>query len=100
MARHQINMRIPAAVVDLLDRVCEARGLNRTEVVITGIVAQAEVFGIIPSLTAVLAQVVPEPKTAPDRRERQRLSQQRSRARKRGADIPKHMTTPGPRSKT
>ncbi len=92
-------MRLPTAVVGLLDQVCEARGLNRTDVVIIGILAQAEAFGMIPSLAAALAQVVPEPKTAPERRESQRLSQQRSRARKLGVPIPKRKTTPGPRSK-
>jgi hypothetical protein len=56
---------------------------------LTGILAQAEVFGLIPSLTASLAQLRPEPATDPDRRHRQRLSQQRSRARRKGQPVPR-----------
>jgi hypothetical protein len=88
------NLRLSAEVGDLLDRLAELRGLSKTEIVITGILAQAEVFGLIPSLTASLEQLRPVPAADPDRRRRQRLSQQRTRARRRGEAVPRRK--PGP----
>jgi hypothetical protein len=89
------NLRLSSEVADLLDRLAALRGLSKTEIVITGILAQAEVFGLIPSLTASLAQLRPAPATDPARRRRQRLSQQRTRARRTGQPVPK--LKPGPR---
>ena len=89
MPRFPTSLRFSSEVAALLDRLAELRGLSKTEIVVTGILAQAEIFGLIPSLTERLAQLRRETDTDPDLLSRQRASQQRSRARRRGEAVPK-----------
>ncbi|HEV3456100.1 MAG TPA: hypothetical protein VHG32_06045 [Thermoanaerobaculia bacterium] len=89
------SLRLSPQVFDLLEELVALRGLSKTEIVTTGILVQAEAFGLIPSAAASLAKLLPEPATDPDRRRRQRLSQRRTRARRQGENVPKRK--PGPR---
>jgi hypothetical protein len=86
------SLRLAPDVADLLTRLAKLRGVSKAEVIVTGILAQAEMHGLIPSLAARLAEMMsakPTPKTDPELRRRARLSQQRSRARKKGQPVPK-----------
>jgi hypothetical protein len=78
-------------VAEMLAKLAELRGRSKAEIIVTGIVAQAEFYGIIPSFTEFLSQVLPpaRPESDPDRRRSLRLSQQRSRARRTGEPVPK-----------
>jgi hypothetical protein len=96
-ARQPIGLRLSAEVAALLDQLAERRGLTKTEIIVTGILAQAEAFGLIPSVAGTLANLLPEPTTDPELRRRQRLSQQRTRARRRGQPVPKLKPSGRPR---
>lgn len=90
MPVHQpIGLRLSAEVAALLDQLAERRGLTKTEVIVTGILVQAEAFGLIPSVAATLSKLLAGPDIEPDRQRRQRLSQQRTRARRSGEQVPK-----------
>ena len=90
------SLRLSPEVFELLEQLVAARGLSKTEIVIVGILVQAEAFGLIPSAAATLAKQLPEPRTDPETRRRQRLSQQRTRARRQGNPVPK-LKPGGPR---
>ncbi len=92
--RQHIGLRVSAEVGALLDQLAERRGLTKTEILVTGVLAQAEAFGLIPSVAATISKLLPEPPTDPEVRRRQRLSQQRTRARRRGEPVPK-LKSPG-----
>jgi hypothetical protein len=79
------SIRLSEPVAELLNQLATLRGMTKVEIVMIGILAQAEAFGLIPSLRDALAEVMGEPT---GRRQQLRLSQQRSRARKEGADVP------------
>jgi hypothetical protein len=83
------SLRLAPEVAELLERLAALRGASKTAIIVTGILAQAELFGLIPSLTELLGKVMPELKTEPEVRRRQRLSQRRSRARRKGEPVPK-----------
>ncbi|HEY6324209.1 MAG TPA: hypothetical protein VJA16_21920 [Thermoanaerobaculia bacterium] len=90
------SLRLSPEVFELLERLVTIRGLSKTEIVVLGILVQAEAFNLIPSVAATLAKLLPPPRTDADTRRRQRLSQQRTRARRRGDAIPK-LKPGGPR---
>lgn len=90
------SLRLSPEVFELLEQLVAVRGLSKTEIVIVGILVQAEAFGLIPSAAATLAKQLPEPRTDPETRRRQRLSQRRTRARRQGASVPK-LKPGGPR---
>ena len=98
MARHSTSFQLSEEVTAVLELLAGLRGLTKTEIVVTGILAQAEVFGLIPSLAEMLARHFAAPGGDAELRRRQRLSQQRSRARRRGERVPK--LPPGPRRRT
>lgn len=86
------SLRLSAEVAELLDQLAKLGGTSKAEVIVRGILAQAEMRGLIPSLTTHLARALPpkpSPKTDPERRRRLRLSQQRTRARRKGQPVPK-----------
>lgn len=85
MPTYATSVRLSKPVSDLLTQLADLRGLTKAEVIVTGILAQAEAFGLIPSLRESLAQILGEPT---ERRNQLRLGQQRSRARKKGEDVP------------
>jgi hypothetical protein len=89
MPRRPLSLRVSPELAALLEQLAELRGLSKTEIVIAGILAQAEAFGLIPSVIERFAQLRPESHTDPDLLRRNRLSQQRSRARRRGENVPK-----------
>jgi hypothetical protein len=82
------SLRLAPAVAELLDRLAGRLGKSKTEIIITGILAQAEQHGLIPSLADVLASVMPAPTTDAETRRRQRLSQRRTRAGRKGQALP------------
>jgi hypothetical protein len=88
MALIATSLRMPEQVNDLVEQLMELRGMTKADVIVLGILAQAEAFGLIPSARDVLAGLKTEPATDAGLRERQRLSQQRSRARKQGEPVP------------
>jgi hypothetical protein len=84
------SLHLAPDVAEVLGQLAELRGRSKAEIIVTGILAQAELYGLIPSLTEFLARALPpEPKTDPERRRSLRLSQQRTRARRAGAPVPK-----------
>ena len=99
-----MRRRVPAFTVSgCREQLVAIRGLSKTEIVIVGILVQAEAIHLIPSVAATLAKLLPESRTDPDTRRRHRLSQQRTRARRRGIlrppashiDLPR-FPAPGP----
>jgi hypothetical protein len=82
------SLRLAPAVAELLDRLAERLGKSKTEIIVTGILAQAEQHGLIPALADVLASVMPEPPTDAETRRRQRLSQRRTRTRRQRQPLP------------
>ncbi len=90
-ATRPTSLHLAPDVAELLARLAELRGRSKAEIIVTGIVAQAEFYGIIPSFTDYLARLLPpaRPETDPERRRSLRLSQQRSRARRKGEPVPK-----------
>jgi hypothetical protein len=89
MSSLQTTVRLSPLVDDLLGQLAVLRGLSRSAIITTGILAQAEASGLIPSCAAVLANLTQESLTDPTRLEQLRLSARRSRARKQGLDVPK-----------
>ncbi len=89
MASQPIGLRLSEEIAQLVDQLAELRGLSKTQVLILGVLAQAEAFGLIPSTKDTVLAMLADPTTEEKLRQSRRLSQQRSRARKRGEDVPK-----------
>jgi hypothetical protein len=84
------SIHLAPDVAELLGQLAELRGKSKAEIIVTGIVAQGELYGLIPSLTEFLAHALPpESTTDPERLRSLRLSQQRTRARRAGEPVPK-----------
>jgi hypothetical protein len=91
MPHRPTSFQLTDEVAALLDELATRRGLTKTQIIVLGILAQAEIFGLIPSLAEKLSTLFPDPGAGPDAdlRRRQRLSQQRTRARLQGEPVPK-----------